>query len=139
MKVNSSSRQAIAITIAFVSLVLLLSGSLFASGAMASEDCGMKSHREVPSSGEISNLSTVCCGLGDAQCLCHAQSSQPVEMPIVVLVSSGGFNSDSYSLTVAPVKAFDGMLYPEEGLNFVFSKKAVASSSLFLLYQSFII
>jgi hypothetical protein len=139
MKMNSYSRREIAIKIAFISLVLLLSGSLFASGSMASEDCGMNSPQDMQSSGEISNLSTTCCGLGDAECLCHAQSSQPIEMPVVVLVSSGGLHSDSYSLTVALIKVFDGMFYPEEGPYFPSSKKAAAPPPLFLLNQSFII
>ena len=139
MKMNSYSIREIAIKIAFISLVLLLSGSLFASGSMASEDCGMNSPQDIQSSGEISNLSTTCCGLGEAECLCHAQSSQPIEVPNVVLVSSGGVYSDSYSLTVALTKAFDGVLYPEEGLTFPSPKKAAAPPSLFLLNQSFII
>jgi len=136
---NSYSRREIAIKIALISLVLLLNGSLFASGSMASEDCGVKSPQEMQSSGEISNMSTACCGLGNAECLCHAQSSQPIEVPNVVLVSSGGVYSDSYSLTVALTKAFDGVFYPEEGLNFPSPKKAVTSPPLFLLNQSFII
>lgn len=139
MKMNSYSRREIAIKITFISLVLLLSGSLFASGLMASEDCGMNSPQDIQSSGEISNLSTACCGLGDAECLCHAQSSQPIEVPNVVLVSSGGVYSDSYSLTVALTKAFNGMFYPEESPYFPSPKKAVTSPPLFLLNQSFII
>ena len=139
MKMNAYSRRKIAIKIAFISLVLLLSGSLFASGPMASEACGMNSPQDMQSSGEISNLSTTCCGLGEAECLCHAQRSQPIEVPNVVLVSSGGIYSDSYSLTVALTKAFDGVFYPEESLNFPSPKKAVTSPPLFLLNQSFII
>jgi len=139
MKMNSYSRREIAIKIAFISLVLLLSGSLFASGSMASEDCGMNSPQDMQSSGEISNLSTTCCGLGEAECLCHAQSSQPIEVPNIVLVSSGGVYSDSYSLTVALAKAFNGMFYPEESPYFPFSQKAATPPPLFLLNQSFII
>ena len=139
MKMNSYSRREITIKIAFISLVLLLSGSLFASGSMASEDCGMNSLQDMHSFGESSNLCRACCDLGDSQCVCHDLCSQPVEMPIVVLVSNGGFHSDSYSLTAVPVKTFDGMLYPKGGLNFPFSEKVVASPPLFLLNQSSII
>jgi hypothetical protein len=139
MMINSYSKREIAIKIAFISLVLLLSGSLFASGSMASEGCGMNSPQDMHSFSESSNLCRACCDLGDAQCVCHAQCSQPVEMPDVVLVSSGGFHSDSYSLTVSPVKVFDGLLFPEGGPNFLFFKKAVVSPLLFLLNKSFII
>ena len=136
---NSSRIREIAIKIAFISLALLLSGSLFASWSMASEDCGMNSPQDMQSSGESTNLSKACCGLGDAGCLCHARSSQPIEVPIVVLISSGGLHSDSYSLTVALNKAFEGIFYPEEGPNFPSPTKAVTSPPLFLLNQSFII
>lgn len=138
MKMNSYSKREIAIKIAFISLVLLLSGGLFASGSMASEDCGMNSPQDMHSFGESSNLYRACCDLGDAQCVCHAQCSQPVEMPILVLVSSGGFHS-FYSLNLAPVKAFGGLPYPEGGPNVLFSKKAVVSPLLFLLNESFVI
>lgn len=136
---NSYSRQEFAIQIAFISLVLLLGGSLFASGAMASEGCGMNSHQDMQSSGEIMNLSKSCCCLGETECLCHAQSSQPIQVPTVALVSNGGLHSDSYSLTIALIKAVDGMLYPEKGLNFQSLKKALTSPPLFLLNTSFII
>lgn len=136
---NSYSRREIAIKIAFISLVLLLGGSLLASGSMASENCGMNSPQDMQSSGESTNLSKACCCLGDAECLCHARSSQPIEVPIVVLISSGGLHSDSYSLTVALIKAVEGIFYPEDGLNFPSPKRAVTSPPLFLLNQSFII
>jgi len=139
MKMNSYSRREIAIKIAFISLVLLLNGSLFAFGAMASEDCGMNSPQDMQSFSENSNLCIAYCCLGDAQCFCPAQGSQPVEMPIAVLVSNGSFHSDSYGLTVAPVKTFDGKLYPDGGLKFPGLKKAVATPPLILLNQSFII
>ncbi len=139
MKMAPYPRREIAIKIAFISLVLLLSGNLFAYTAMASEDCGMNSPADMQFFGENSNLCKTCCCLGDAQCVCPTQCSQPVEMPVVVLVSNGSLHSGSYSLTLAPVKTLHGMHYPEGGLNFPSSKKAVALSPLFLLNQSFII
>lgn len=132
-------KREIAIKIAFISLVLLLSGNLFAYTAMASEDCGMNSPADMQFFGENSNLCKTCCCLGDAQCVCPTQCSQPVEMPIVVLVSNGSLHSGSYSLTLAPVKTFDEMHYPESSLNFPSYKEAATLSPLFLLNQSFII
>ena len=136
---NPYSKREIVIKIAFISLVFLLSGSLFTSGSMASEDCGINSPLGMQSSGENPRLCIVGCNLGDEQSHCQAQCSQPVEMPNIVLVPSGGFHSDFYGLSVAPVKAFDGLLYPEDDPNFLFSKKAVVFPPLFLMNQSFII
>ena len=116
-----------------------MSGSLFTTGAMASEGCGMNSRQDMQSSGENSDLCIGSCNLEGTQCHCHAQRSQPVEMPNVVLVSSGGIHSDFYGLTVASVKTFNGMLYPEGGPNFPFSKKVIVSPRLFLLNRSLII
>ena len=136
---NSNSRRETAIKIAFISLFLLLGGSLSASGSMASEGCEMNSSQDMHMFSEISNMCTACCDLGSSQCLCHTQGSLPVEMPKVVLVSGGGIHSDNTILTVAPARTFDGMPYPEGGPNFPFSKKVALLPPLFLWNQSFII
>jgi len=139
MKMGPDSIRETAIKIAFISLILLMSGSLFTYSAMASEDCGMNLPENKQFFGENSNLCKTCCCLGDAQCVCPTQCSQPGEIPTVVLVSNGSLYWNSYSHTLAPFKTLDGMLSPEGYLNFPFSKKAVALSPLFLLNQSFII
>ena len=139
MKMNPYIRRETAIKIAFISLFLLLGGSLPASGSMASEGCEMNSSRDMHLFSKISNMCTACCDLGSSQCLCHTQGSQPVEMPKVVLVSGGGVHSDNTILTVAPLRIFDGMPYPEGGPNFPFSEKVALLPPLFLWNQSFII
>ncbi len=139
MKMNSYSIRKTAIKIAFISLFLLLSGGLLASGSMASENCGMNSSPNTHAFSENSNLCIACCDLGDSQCLCHTHGSQPVEMPKVVWVSSGGLHSDNNILIVALFGVFDGMPYPKGSPNFPFSIKVVLSPPLFLWNQSFII
>jgi len=140
MNMNAYSIRKTAIKIAFISLFFLLSVDLLTSGSMASENCGMNSSQNTHASSKISNVYMACCELGDSQCLCHTQGSQPVEMPKVVWVSSGGFHYDKNILIVAFFGAFDGMPYPTKGgPNFPFSKKVVLSPPLFLWNQSFII
>jgi hypothetical protein len=139
MKMNSYSIRKTAIKAAIISLFFLLSGGLLVSGSMASEGCGMNSPQDTRPLGEISNLCKACCDLIDSQCLCRTQCSQPVEMPKVVLVSSGGVHSDNTILTVASAKVFDGMRYPKGGPKCPFSKQVVSSPPLFLMNQSFII
>ena len=138
MKMNSYSAQKTAIKLVFISLFFLLSGVLLTSGSVAAENCAMNSSQNAHTSSEISNVCTACCGLGDSQCLCHTQGSQPVEMPKVVWVSGGGFHSDHNIQIGALLGAFDGIPYPRGGPTFPFSKKAV-SPPLFLWKQSFII
>ena len=139
MKTNASGRQEMVMKIAFIALVLLLSGSMFSSGVMASEGCGMNSPQEMQFSGESSSGCMACCGLGKPHCLCQARSSQPVEMPVVFLVSSASFHLYPCSLTRAPVQVLDGLLYRAGGINISFSKKAAVSPPLFLANLSIII
>ena len=139
MKMNSYSRRETVIKVAFISLVLLLGGGLLASGAAASEDCAMNLPRHAHALGETSNLCMSCCNFGDAQCFCHGQQSQPVEMPIVVVVPGGGFRSDATIFTVTPLMTADGLPCVEGHSIFPFFKKVFTSPLLFLLNRSFII
>ena len=139
MNTKTPGRQQMVMKTAFIVLVLLMSGYVFSFEAMASEGCGMDSPQEVRFSGESSSGCSGCCCLGNTQCLCHARSSQPVEMPVVFLVSSGGFHSDSCSLTGAPVRVSGGLPYRSGGIDFSFLKKACVSPPLFLVNLSFII
>ena len=139
MKMNTYRKQETAIKIAFISLVLLLSGSLLTPGSAVSEDCRINLPLNIQSSGENLNLCIAACNMGDAQEHCHAQCSQPADMNNFVLAVSGGFHPNSYGLTDLHGKTFDRMICTKGGLISLFSKKAGISPSLFLMTQSFII
>jgi hypothetical protein len=79
------------------------------------------------------------CSTGNTHSDCASHCSPPVELPKVAVVSNGGFNSDSFGLTVAPIKAVEDLFVPDGNPSFLSLNKPYVTPPIFLQNQSFLI
>jgi len=128
-----------------ISLALILGGSLFATGLMASGGCGMKCCCQVgpptnmqPSAEKQLRSQMGCCS-GAAARSCDLQSAQPFELPDVISASGGRFHSDGFGPAVSLVKIFDGRLASGGGSIFLRSEQKFRSPPLYLQKLSLLI
>ena len=139
MKTESYRKREIATKIALISLGLLLSVCLFVTGSIASESCGIDSHRNMQYSGKGQVQCLDHCSTGNTHNDCASHCSPPVELPKVAVVSNGGFNSDSFGLTVTPIKAVEYLFDPDGNPSFQSLDKPYVTLPIFLQNQSFLI
>ena len=125
--------------VTFIYLALLLSGFLFATGSIASEDCVEYSHSGIQSFDENLTVCDVCCNSEHSQKQCRNQCSLPIDLPKVALVSNGGGYSDTHNLAVSPIKNCGCIADPEHGPHSTPIDHTYISPPIFLQNESFLI
>ena len=123
---------------ALVFVAFLLSGVLFATGALAADGCRSYHHSGIRSLDGNSALCKTCCNSRASQGQCQDQCARPLDSPKVALFFNGWGYSDSLGMEANPVKCFQG---PKPGS--VSHVKAIESRykapPIFLKNESFLI
>ena len=137
MKPTAFITREMAFRIVFIALALLLGSSLFAAGALASENCGRSSEAMPPSLGGHTAGCDVACGSAEAPMHCNAKCAPPVDMPNVALASAGSQFSD----VLGPADGTGKTCRPGDTAHYALllsSNAAIASQPLFLINQAFL-
>ena len=125
--------------VTYIYLALLLSGFLFVTGSIASEDCGEYSHSVIQTFDENLTVCDVCCNSEQSQKQCRNQCSLPTDLPKFALVSNGGGYSDTYNLAVSPIHNCNWRADPEHSPLSTPIDHTFISPPIFLQNESFLI